>query len=246
NLKRAVHGILENFSPDYFILETSGLANPFNLLEDMAELADVVRFDSTVTIVDALNLEAAMVDSPIAADQIKAADVIVMNKRDLVDAVRLEAVRRKVRQINPRAPVFCTTQGDLNPALIFDADDSAGFGSGVMRAAESSMRPKDVAGHATHAEAGLWAQSLRFTGALDREKFTRVVTSLPPSVFRAKGLVDFTDSDETMLFQYVCGRFELSVFPRRERSERFLTLIGRGSEPCLPDVLEALSALPVR
>jgi G3E family GTPase len=77
--------------------------------------------------VDALNLDAALAGSSIAADQIRAADVIVLNKRDLVDDARLEAVRRRVQEINPRAPQFCTTQGDLNPGLIFDADDSAGL-----------------------------------------------------------------------------------------------------------------------
>jgi G3E family GTPase len=242
NLKRAVHGILENFSPDYFILETSGLANPLNLLEDTAELAEVVRFDSTVTLVDALNLDGALAGGPIAADQIGAADVIVLNKRDLVDDGRLEAVRRKVQQINPRAPVFCTTHGDLNPALIFDADDSSGPGPGAMKSAPGSMLLDASAGHATHAGAGLWARSLRLSHALDRGKFTQVVASLPRSVFRAKGLIDFTDSDETMLFQYVCGRFELSVFPKRNVRERFLTFIGRGGEPCIPEVLETLSA----
>ena len=242
NLKRAVHGILENFSPDYFILETSGLANPFNLLADMAELAEVVRFDSTVTLVDALNLDAALADSPLAADQIGAADVIVLNKRDLVDDGRLEAVRRKVQQINSRAPVFCTTRGDLNPALIFDADDSSGPGPGGQKTGAGSAIRDVLPVHTTHAEAGLWSRSLRLSGALDRQKFTHAVASLPQSVFRAKGLIDFTDSHETMLFQYVCGRFELSVFPKRGVRERFLTLIGRGSDPCIPDMLEALAA----
>jgi len=244
NLKRAVHGILENFSPDYIILETSGLANPLSLLEDMTELDAVVRFDSTVTLVDALNLDAALAGGPLAADQVGAADVIVLNKRDLVDGARAEAVRRQVRQINPRAPVFCTTYGDLNPALIFDADDSAGPGLGGMKTAAGSAPPEASAGHATHAEMGLWSRSLRLSGALDRQKFTQAVASLPPSVFRAKGLVDFTDSGETMLFQYVCGRFELSVFPKRGVRERFLTLIGRGSDPCTLDELAALLVAP--
>jgi G3E family GTPase len=244
NLKQAVRGILESFSPDTIILETSGLANPLNLLEDMTELGEVVRFDSTVTLVDALNLDAALADSPIASDQIRAADVIVLNKRDLVDDARLEAVRRRVQEINPRAPQFCTTQGDLNPALIFDADDSTGldpirkkFGVGSVLQEVSLMHP-------THAETGLWSKSLRLHSALDREKFMQIVGSLPPSVFRAKGLLDFADSDETMLFQYVCGRFELSVFPKQGVRDRFLTFIGRDNEPSIQHLLEALSMTP--
>jgi G3E family GTPase len=46
----------------------------------MAELDELVRFDSTVTVVDALNLDAALAGGPIAFDQIRAADVVVLNK----------------------------------------------------------------------------------------------------------------------------------------------------------------------
>jgi G3E family GTPase len=241
SLKRAVQGILENFSPDYIILETSGLANPLNLLEDTAELGEVVRFDSTVTLVDALNLEAALADTPIAADQIRVADVVVLNKRDLVDDARLETVRRRVREINPRAPQFCTTQGDLNPALIFDADDSAGLDPTREKSAAGPVRQEVSPMHPTHVEAGLWFKSMRLHRALDREKFMQAVGSLPSSVFRAKGLLDFADSDETMLFQYVCGRFELSVFPKQGVRDRFLTFIGKGNASCIQGVLEAIS-----
>jgi G3E family GTPase len=228
NLKRAVQGILENFSPDTIILETSGVANPLNLLEEMAELGEVVRFDSTVTLVDALNLDAALADSPIAADQIKAADVIVLNKRDLVDDARLEAVRRRVHEINPKAPQFCTTQGDLNPALIFDADDSAGLDPLRKKSAAGPMPQEESSIHPTHAAAGLWSKSLRLPRALDREKFMQAVESLPPTVFRVKGILEFSDSPQPMLFQYVAGRFELSLFPQHAITDRFLTVIARG------------------
>jgi G3E family GTPase len=247
NLKRAVQGILENFSPDTIILETSGLANPLNLLAEMTELAEVVRFDSTVTLVDALNLDAALADSPIAADQIRAADAIVLNKRDLVDEARLEAVRGRIQRINPRAPQFCTTWGDLNPAFIFDADDSAGLDPLRKKSAAGPMLQEVSSIHPTHAEVGLWSKSLRLPRALDREKFMQAVGSLPPTVFRVKGILEFSDSPHPMLFQYVAGRFELSLFSRPAVTDRFLTVIARGGDA--PEVffsdIEALMARPV-
>ena len=235
NLKRAVHGILEHFSPDYIILETSGLTNPLNLLDDL------LRFDSTVTIVDAANLDAALAQGPLAFDQIRAADIIVLNKRDLVDDGRLEALRRRVQEINSRAPQFCANQGDLNPALVFDVEDSAGLDIDRKKPAAGSAYYDVTPGHSSHAEVGLWSQSLRLSRALDREKFMQAIQSLPSSVFRAKGLVDFEGFDETMLFQYVCGRFELSVFPKPSVRERFLTFIGWGNKPATQNLLDALS-----
>jgi len=60
NLKRTIYGILGSFSPDTIILETSGLANPKNLFDELEELAEWVRFDATVTVVDALNFNASL------------------------------------------------------------------------------------------------------------------------------------------------------------------------------------------
>lgn len=220
NLKAAIQGIRANFSPDYVILETSGLANPMNMLDDMAELNEFVRFDSTVTVVDAANLEEALVRSPIAADQIRAADVVVLNKRDLVDEAQLSAAGRRVRAINPTAPQFCTMDGDLNPAYVFDLDDRPGTGP-AGNAAHT---------HSTHVTSGLWSRTVPLA-PLDRRAFLEAVAALPPSVFRVKGLVEFTGSDQPMLFQYVAGRYELSAFPRTGVMERFLTVIGQGGDP---------------
>jgi len=161
NLKRAVHGILEHFSPDYIILETSGRANPLNLLDDLEALDDLLRFDSTVTIVDAANLDAALAQGPLAFDQIRAADIIVLNKRDLVDDGRLEALRRRVQEINSRAPQFCANQGDLNPALVFDVEDSAGLDIDRKKPAAGSAHYDVTPGHSSYAEVGLWSQNLR-------------------------------------------------------------------------------------
>jgi G3E family GTPase len=62
---------------------------------------------------------------------------------------------------------------------------------------------------------------------LDRGRFLKAVESLPPSVFRAKGIIEISDPPQTMLFQYVAGRYELSAFPQAGTCDRFLTLIGK-------------------
>jgi G3E family GTPase len=240
NLKRAIRGILDRFSPDSIILETTGLANPLNLLDELAELEELVRFDSTVTMVDAVNLEEALAASPIAADQVRAADVLVVNKADLAGDAGLEEACRRVREINSRAPLFRTVRGDLNPALVFDADDPQRRGA-EEGAPHGPSGPTGAShAHATHGDAGIWSRTLRLPRPLDRGRFLRVVESLPETVFRAKGLVDFADPGETMLFQYVCGRYELSGFPARGTGERFLTLIGRDEAPDIRALEEAL------
>jgi Ni2+-binding GTPase involved in maturation of urease and hydrogenase len=122
NLKRAVRGILSAFAPDVILLETTGLANPYNLLDEMDELEPLARFDCTLTVVDAANAEATLAAHPLAADQIRAADLLMLNKADLVPAQRLKALTLRLRQLNPRAPVFPTVDGDLNPALVLQPE----------------------------------------------------------------------------------------------------------------------------
>jgi hypothetical protein len=75
----------------------------------------------------------------------------------------------------------------------------------------------------------------------------QAVGSLPPTVFRVKGILEFSDSPQPMLFQYVAGRFELSLFPQPAITDRFLTVIarGEGAPGGFFSDIEALMASPV-
>jgi G3E family GTPase len=228
NLKRAIQGILESFSPDHFILETSGLANPLNLIDEMADLEDTVRFDCTVTVVDALNFDETLADYRIAVAQIRAADVLILNKCDLIDGSRLSNLRRRLNELKPNAPVIEATQGDVHPAWILDAEENAM--DVAERQAASSTGPTPDPTRRSHLQDGLWSRSVKFTRKLDRGKFVKAAESLPRSIFRAKGIIDIAEPPLTMLFQYVAGRYELSALPRTQTSDRFLILIGKSDD----------------
>ena len=231
NLKRALNDILSSFQPDFIILETTGAANPLNLLDEIGELDGLIRYDCTVTVVDALNLDSTLSRFAIAVDQIRAADVLMLNKCDLVGEACLEKARKRLQEINPRAVVFMTTQGNLNPALIFDMEDSW---RGKSAGSVTPGRPFPI--HHSHVHDDLRCETLELPGPLDREKFLSAVESLPAAVFRVKGIVEFTDSPGPVLFQYVAGRFEMSLFPEPAVTDRFLTVISQGE---CPDVLGA-------
>ena len=222
SLKRAVHGILSEFHPDFIIVETTGLANPLNLLEEMSELEDLVRFDCTLTVVDALNIEPTLSEHDIAADQIRAADILMVNKKDLISPAQIDTVIARLRGINPKAPLFLTANGDLNPALILEVEDRP-----------THMLPEQATAltHTSHLQDGLWSESIRLDRPVDRDVFLKAVSQFPSSIFRAKGIVQFLDDSQPMLFQYVAGRHELSVFPPPMVEDRFLILIGKGDNP---------------
>lgn len=222
SLRRAVQGILDAFSPDTIILEASGAANPFNLLDEMQALEELVRFDCTLTVVDALNVEKAIAEHPVAAEQIRAADLLMLNKKDLVAPDRLEVVMERLRELNPCAPQFVTQNGDLNPALVLEVEDRPRDQNAVRRLPSA---------HPTHLQNGLWSKSIRFSRPLDHDAFFEAVAGFSSAVFRAKGVIEFSDSSHPMLFQFVAGRHELAVFPGPPFAERFLTVIGKGGDP---------------
>ena len=224
NLKRAVQGILGTFSPDSIILETSGLANPKNLLDELGELDEWVRFDSTVTVVDALNFETNVEDYVIATDQITAADLLLLNKSDLVGEARLRALHQRLRQLNPHAPVVMSRRGDVNPAMIFEVD----FGLRAQNQRSLALGPDgDQPSDHTHVDDHLRSRTIRLPKTLDRQAFLRAVRSLPSSIFRVKGIIELSDPREVLLFQYVAGRYDMSPFSDDRMRDRFLTVVGK-------------------
>jgi len=230
NLKRAVQGILSEFQPDFIILETTGAANPLNLIDEISEIAPLVRYDSAVTVVDALNFEYALKNFSIAADQIRAANVLLLNKCDLVGDEKIEKIREELKKINPRAIIFTTIRGDLNPSLIFDT------GSPLDEKEKSrATLGAELPVFNVHARDGLWCKTLAVPRPLDREQFLSAIESMPLTVFRVKGIVEFSDDPTPMVFQYVAGRFELSKLSSAETKERFLTIIAQGKESDLAD-----------
>jgi G3E family GTPase len=124
---------MSDFHPDSIVLETTGMANPFNLLDELAEVEEIVRFDSVITLVDGVNLYRTLASSDIAHDQIRAADIVLLNKTDQLTAKQVEENKVRIARINLHALVFTTAHGDINPALIYNAElVSLGGGSPTL------------------------------------------------------------------------------------------------------------------
>jgi G3E family GTPase len=178
--------------------------------------------------VDALNFDKALADYRIALDQIRAADVLILNKCDLVTDSRRRFLMQRLGEIKPNALILEATQGDVNPALIVDVEEGA--------AEAGERRPSIPTGSTggaprqTHFQDGLWSRSLKFAGPVHRGRFLEAVELLPRSIFRAKGIIETSDPPQTMLFQYVAGRYDLSALPDARTRDRFLTLIGKADD----------------
>jgi len=223
NLKKAIHQILSSFHPDYIVLETTGLANPYNLLDEISEVNELVRFDSITTMVDGLNIEQTLNAYDVARDQIKAADIILLNKTDLLMEITTKKIGNQLKEINPAAPIFTSVRGDVNPNLLYGVDPL----DDPTAEYRKEFQEEEIHDHPSHEHDGLSSYKISFTRPLEKEGFIGAIQTLPHTVFRIKGVVEFMDADQPLLLQYVRGRFEFSEFNNSKLSERFLILIGQ-------------------
>jgi G3E family GTPase len=131
---------------DAILIESTGISEPLPVAEtftfadaDGVTLGDVARLDTMVTVVDAFNFlrdwtEADFLTDRRAArdatdertvadllvEQVEFADVLVVSKADLVDAMQLERVEAVLRALNPRAEIVRAVQGDVPLSLLLD------------------------------------------------------------------------------------------------------------------------------
>src|SRR5438445_415115 len=97
---------------DYVIIETTGLADPSPVAHTFmaSELAEQMRLDGIVTVVDALHLDKELNDGPEPLAQIAFADVILLNKADLVTPEELDKLEARIRSMNALAKIHRTVK----------------------------------------------------------------------------------------------------------------------------------------
>ncbi|MEQ8195729.1 MAG: GTP-binding protein [Rhodospirillales bacterium] len=106
------------------VIETTGLADPAPVLQTLMTEALVVnrfRVDGIVTTVDAANGLAQLDEYPEPVKQAAVADRIVLTKTDLVSADEVQVLKKRLRDLNPAAPIFEVLNGRIEPDKLFDA-----------------------------------------------------------------------------------------------------------------------------
>jgi len=229
DLVRIIDGLMRRKGKfDAIIVETTGLADPapvaqtFFIDENVGRKA---KLDAVVTVADAKWLQDRLKDAPEAKNQIAFADVILLNKTDLVAAEELSEVEARIRGINPYARVHKTERCrialpevlgrnafdldrilELEPDFLDDGDhphhdhgdDGHPHGHGHRHDGGSLKHYHDEE---------MQSFSLKTERPLDADKFFPWVQDLVqkegPNILRCKGILSFKDDDERFVFQGV-------------------------------------------
>jgi G3E family GTPase len=117
DLIRILEGLMRRKGKfDAIIVETTGLADPAPVAQTFfvdQDVQDAAKLDAVVTVADAKWLSARLKDAPEAKNQIAFADVIILNKTDLVTPEELREVEARIRGINPYATLHRSVKADV-------------------------------------------------------------------------------------------------------------------------------------
>ena len=277
-LMEAVERVIERPEPlDYIVVETTGLADPLPVAMTFlgSELRDQTRLDSIITLIDAENFDDQILESEVGRSQVVYGDILLLNKTDLVDENRLQAIEGRLKDVKKDARILRSVKGDVPLPLLlsvglFESDRVA------SAASDPTLDHSDCDhdhGHCSHdhdhgehghhdhghdahnhhhhshdhhdhdhhshgehshgaadhlAIEGYTSLSFRSDGPFSLRKFQNFLDNqLPASVFRAKGILWFNESERRHVFHLAGKRFSIddSEWPGERKNQ--LVIIGR-------------------
>lgn len=217
---------------DGVLIETTGLADPAPVIQTFfldPETRERAELDAVVTVVDARHIEAQLSQGQETAEQIIFADVVLLNKTDLVDAAGLERATALVRSLNPQAEILPTRRCDapLNTVLGRKAFDLA-----RLQAIEPGLL--DEGFHEHHHAPGVESVALTSPRPLNLDRFTAWIGGFLQAkgqdVYRCKGILALAGQTQRYVFQGVHMFLEMGwgrPWREGETRESRLVFIGK-------------------
>jgi G3E family GTPase len=195
--------------PEYIVVETSGVSDPVavSLTFIAPQLQSQTRVDSVITVVDSEHIgQVEGKGRELALDQIATADMVVLNKIDLVDKIERKALANFIRKRAPSARIFEAIHGavPLDMVLGVGAYDLNRFANKpeldihVHSSEEAYAHKPTEVEHHEHHEHTLVYNTWSYTTdqPLSRRALLDAVKSLPPTIYRAKGIVLLDDTTQ--------------------------------------------------
>ncbi|WP_226583488.1 CobW family GTP-binding protein [Acuticoccus sediminis] len=206
DLIRILTGLMDRAGAfDGILIETTGLADPGPVIQTFFvddDLKERVALDNVVTVIDAKHFLGKVDEQHEAEEQVAFADVLVLNKTDLVTPEELAAVEARLAGLNPHARVHKTVRSNVDLGAILDA---GAFDLSRLLAIEPGFLEEDPEDH-EHDET-ITSVSLTATRPVDAEKFSRWMRALirerGVDIFRTKGILKLAGADRRYVFQGV-------------------------------------------
>ncbi|MEM6644374.1 MAG: GTP-binding protein [Bacteroidota bacterium] len=247
---------------DYLLIESTGISEPvpvaqtfsFATGDELFDLTEFSRLDTMVTVVDALNffedfgsgetiVDRKMTDDleddrslgGLLTDQVEFANVIILNKADLVTKEQIATLQKVLNKLNPTAKIICTSHSKIEPKEILntglfdyeEAEQSAGWQK------ELELAQKGIAHSPESEEYGISSFVFQNPKPFHPDRFLKYVSDdFPSTVIRSKGIFWIASRPDTAVLwgqagrslqADIYGRWWASVpFQKRALSEAYL------------------------
>ncbi|MEM7134761.1 MAG: GTP-binding protein [Chloroflexota bacterium] len=219
--------------PEYIVVEPSGVSEPGAVATTFLMLRDHLRVDSVIAVLDAENFDTMTGhNSILALEQVGAADIVLLNKADLVTRQKLDQLQVSVRHMVPQARIVETVEANVPLELLLDVGTFNLARLAEKDALDVHVHPElDTHGHehdghhrdherAHHAHGhhhddhtilfSTWHYS--HTAPLVFKSVRRALDRLPLGIFRAKGFVHLHEFPERRgLLQMVGSHARLTI-----------------------------------
>ncbi len=237
DLRQSLTRIWNRFQPRRILIESSGVADPKSIAPVLKEpgLSQYMDHKKTVTVLDADFWEAREAFGPLFYNQLEMADLILLNKIDLIEQDRIPKFLKEIHEVIPGCQVIPTLHCGIDPESLWTVTTPKTVQLKPIRFFQpNSSTSNRYSSHQHHAHpehanravdaSGYVTFSFRDSKILDETRFKKFIRTLPWEVFRIKGPVRF--ADRVVMLNFVGGKSEWRTWS--EEPETRLAFIGWG------------------
>ncbi|MDP4097454.1 GTP-binding protein [Paenibacillus sp. P96] len=222
--------LVQKEAPDVIIIEATGAANPMDILDGVSETSLYARLElrQLITVVDAAHLYDLYQEQRgrtyrLMQEQIRCASLLILNKTDRVDEEARDKLNELLRKWNAYAPVLQTVQCDVPIETLldmgiagFERKEQESVGEGMPHPGSDTKscghdhgqfcgcngNQEHAAHELHHSHSHVMAYTHYFDGPVNSVEFEKLLQELPRDIYRAKGILAFSDTSGRFLFQY--------------------------------------------
>jgi G3E family GTPase len=214
---------------DHLVIETTGLADPAPVIQTFfvdEDMKSQLLLDAVVTVVDTKHIHQHW-DADEAQEQIAFADIVLLNKTDLVTVEELEDLEKRIRDMNAIAKIYRTKNSDMN------MDQLLGIRAFDLEKA-LEIDPQFLSEDAHQHDESVYSVAIVESGELDLDKLHswmgELLQTQGTDIFRMKGILNVSEMDERVVFQGVHMLFDVTIdrpWKPEEIRKNELVFIGR-------------------
>jgi G3E family GTPase len=198
----------ERVDPDRVIIETSGVALPYDTQLHFARepIAGWIADDAAVIVVNAEQLAAGRDLEGTFEQQVSSADLLVLNQLDRVPGAEIPALEAKLRELEPEAPILRSVHADVDPRLLFPPDPAGRRAARRSAAAGEGAMGRRAGAHPDHLHERFEAEEIAVEAGVAEPALVARLRGL--GALRVKGFVSTRDG--LRIVQGVGARIELA------------------------------------